>query len=142
VALAAAVDGSYRRLRAALTSSPPGLPSHLLADLRGVLDMVTGPGTDHAGRLAGVVDPLAGLAPLDYLGDRHRAGRRGRPPALRTERQALRCALAVLRDHFADVDGVGPPLRQQAVSRMDDLHEVNGILGLRGLLPPFTGWGA
>jgi len=142
-ALAAAVDGSYRRLRTALAASPPLLPSHLLAALRSVVDGVTGPGMDHAGLLAGVVDLLAGLAPSEYLRVT------GTEPADDVDRRLLTLSdrhygalLAVLRNHFADTDGVGPPLRQLAVSRMEDLHEVNGILGLRRLLPPFTGSGA
>jgi len=139
-ALADTLDGKYGRLRDALASStPPALPPDLLEEMEGVIVMASGPGMDHASRLSSLVEPLAGLTPSDYLRVT------GVKPADELERRLLALSddfygslLGILRDHFADVDGQGPPLRHQAVSRMEDLHKVTGLLGLRGLLPPFT----
>ena len=138
-ALAAAVDGTYARLRKALSSPTPPLTGELLDELRFVLDMVSVEGSDHTSQAVALAGTLAGLTPTEYLMVT------GTEPADELDRRLLALSdefygslLAVLGQHFADVDGLGPPLRQQAVSRMEDLHKVNGMLGLRGLLPPFT----
>lgn len=139
-AFAAAIDGKYARLGDALASStPPALPPDVRDDLEGVIQSAAGPGMDHVSRLPTLVDPLAGLGPAEYLQVT------GVKAADELDRRLLALSddfygslLAILREHLADVDGAGPPLRQQAVSRMEDLHKVNGLLVLRGLLPPFT----
>jgi len=139
-ALAAALDRAYTGLRAALETPPKQpLPGDVLEELKGVLDMGSGPGMDHGSQLPAVVEPLAGLAPKDYLRVT------GVKPVDELDRRLLALSdefygslLGILREYFTDVDGQAFWLRQEALARMDDLHKVNGILGVRGLLPPFT----
>jgi len=138
-ALAAAVDSAYARLRSALSTPTPPLTGELLDELRFVLDMVAVEGSDHTSKVLGLAQTLAGLTPAEYLLVT------GVAPADELDRRLLALSdefygslLAILGQQFADVGGLGPPLREQAVSRMEDMHKVNGMLGLRGLLPPFT----
>jgi len=139
-ALAAALDLAYTGLRIALEAPPrPPLPGGVLDELKGVLDLASGPGMDHGSRLPAVTEPLAGLSPRDYLRVT------GVKPIDELDRRLLALSdefygslLGILSDYFADVDGEPFWLRQEALSRMDDLHTVNGLLGLRRLLAPFT----
>ena len=139
-AFATALDARYSRLRDALASStPPALPPDVRDELEGLIQTASGQGMDHVSRLPTLVEPLAGLSPSEYLQVT------GVEPTDELDRRLLALSdefygslLAILREHLADVDGAGPPLRQQAVSRMQDLHKITGLLVLRGLLPPFT----
>jgi hypothetical protein len=139
-ALAAALDHAYTGLRDAVEVPPtPSLPDGVLEELQGVLDLAVGPGMDHGSRLPAVVEPLARLSPTDYLRVT------GVEAVDELDRRLLALSdefygslLGILREHLADVDGEAFWLRQEALSRMDDLHKVNGLLGLRGLIAPFT----
>lgn len=134
-ALAGALDGLYGRIRAALASSGPPFTGGVLDDL---VSLVAG-AADHAAGAPALAQLLDGLTPAHYLLVT------GVEPANELDRRLLALSddvydslVRILSDHFADVDFLGPNLRQHAMDRMDDLHAVNGILGLRGLLPPFT----
>jgi hypothetical protein len=134
LALADALDAIYAGLRAGLSAPAPPFTGALLDDLTNLVDFAG----NHAGGVPGVAESLASLTPAQYLLVS------GVVPAGEIDRRLLALSddfysslLDLLRAHFGDVDGFGM-LRQPAISRMDDLHAVNGILGLRGLLPPFT----
>ena len=93
---------------------------------------------NHAGGVGGLAETLERLTPAQYLLVA------GAPPTGEVDLRLLALSdefysslVDLLRAHFADVEGFGG-FRQQATTRMDDLHAVNGVLGLLGLLPPFT----
>ena len=132
-ALAAALDGSCERIRLALASPTPPLDGQLLTQAQGAVER------DHAGPIADLVDDLHDLAPADYLRVT------GVAPAGAVDERLLALSdsmygllIGVLGDHFARVDDFTSPLRQHAVTAMRNLHDANRVLGLRGLLPPFT----
>ena len=134
VALAGALDAIYARIRTGLRAPSPPFTGALLNDLMNLVDFAG----NHAGGVPGLAEHLELLTPAQYLLVT------GVAPAGEVDRRLLALSdefysslVDLLRAHFADVDGFGG-LRQQATTRMDDLHSVNGILGLRGLLPPFT----
>lgn len=135
LALAGDVDRAYGRIRAHLTSAGPPFTGPLLDDLTNLLDVAS----DHAGATPALAAHLSGLGPDRYLFVT------GEEPDGEIERRLLALSdefygslLMILREHFADVDELGPPLRPQAISRMEDMHAVNEILALHGLLPAFT----
>lgn len=131
-ALAAAVEDAYAPLRAALASPPSPVPDELRSRAEAVVD-----NAPHAGVPADLAQTLNGLSPADYLLVT------GVAPADEVDRRLLALSdefyaalLAILARHFADTEGFG--FRSEAVQRMEELHKINGILGLRGLLAPFT----
>jgi hypothetical protein len=133
-ALATALDRRYDRLKVAASSPTPPFTGDLLDELQFLLNFVSGEGSDHASQAVTVAANLTGLQPQAYLLVT------GTQPADEVDRRLVALSeefygslLVILRQHF--VDGA---LRQQAVSRMEELDKVNGILGLRGLLPPFS----
>lgn len=135
VALARALDGTYGRIRAAVVTPTEPFTGALLDDLESLLDSAA----DHVAGPPALAQHLAGLSPAQYLLVT------GTEPADDLGRRLLALSddlyeslLKILRDHFADVDFLGPNLRQHAIDRMENLHAVSGVLGLRGLLPPFT----
>ena len=93
-------------------------------------------GTGHAAAFAAITDPLAGLAPGDYL----RATRRQRrrflrgAPAGRPATAATRLIIDALKDQFATAG----TFSSLAVSAMRVMDDTNRLLAQRGLLPPFT----
>jgi hypothetical protein len=46
--------------------------------------------------------------------------------------------VATVEAWFADEDHVGGVLRGRAISLMDGLNEINGVIVERGLVPPFA----
>jgi hypothetical protein len=135
VALAGAVDAAYAGIRAGLPAVPaPPLTKGLLEDLMSLLDFAG----NHAGEVPGLAENLSLLTPAQYLLVT------GTAPAGDLDRRLLALSddfyaslVAILRAHFADAEGFSG-LRDQATRRMDDLHTINGILGVQSLLPPFT----
>lgn len=134
-ALAGALDGVYGRIRAALASPATPFTGAVLDNLE---SLVAG-ASDHAAGPPALAQLLDGLVPAQYLLVTRTE------PADELDRRLLALSddmydslLKVLRDHFSDLDPVGVSLRPHAVSRMDDLHTANSVLGLRGILPPFT----
>ena len=134
LALARALDDLYGRIGTALSAPAPPFTGAVRDDLMSLIDFAG----NHAGSVPGLAENLASLTPAQYLLVT------GVAPAGEVDRRLLALSdefysslLDLLRAHFADVEGFGG-FRQQATTRMDDLHAVNGILGLQGLLPPFT----
>jgi hypothetical protein len=134
LALARALDGAYARVRAGLAAPAPPLIGPVLEDLTNLLESA---GT-HAGSVPALAGNLAALTPAQYLLVT------GEAPDGEVDRRLLALSdriyaalLEALRAFFADTGFLGGFL-QQARDRMDDMHAVNGILGLQGLLPPFT----
>jgi uncharacterized protein YbjT (DUF2867 family) len=91
-------------------------------------------GSGHAAAFAAVTDPLAGLAPGDYL----RAT--GRQAADAFEERLLEASdrsygliVDALRDQFT----AGASFSSLAVSAMWVMNDINRLLAQRGLLPPF-----
>lgn len=133
LALAGAVDGACARIRRALAVTPPPLEGDLLAAAQGAVER------DHAGRIPELVDALAGLAPAAYLLVT------GVEPAEALDRRLIGVSdslygllLALLSNHFTNIDDPESPFRRLSVATMRTLHEANGALGSRHLLPPFT----
>ena len=118
LALAGDVDRTYARIRAHVASPSPPFTGHLLDDLTNLLDVASG----HARATPALAAHLSGLLPDRYLLVT------GEEPDGEVERRLLALSddfygslLVILRDHFADVDELGPPLRPQAISRMEDM---------------------
>ena len=135
LALAGDVDRAYARIRARVASPSPPFTGQLLDDLTNLLDVAC----DHAGRTPALAAHLSGLGPDRYLlvtGEEPDGEIKRRLLALTDEFYGS--LLMILREHFPDVDELGPPPRSQAISRMEDMHAVNEILALHGLLPAFT----
>jgi hypothetical protein len=131
--LAGAVDRACERVRRALAVAAPPLEGDLLAAAQGAVER------DHAGRIPELADALAGLAPAAYLlvtgvAPADALGQRlvGMSDSL------YGLLLALLSNHFTHVDDPESPFRRLAVATMRTLHEANGVLGSRRLLPPFT----
>jgi hypothetical protein len=81
----------------------------------------------HAAAFAVITDPLASLAPGDYL----RATAGTGPTA---SSSAYRLIIDVLKDQFATAG----TFSSLAVSAMRVMDDTNRLLAQRGLLPPFT----
>ncbi len=132
---AAAVDALYAQLQLAVAAPDSALEGGLLDQVMFVL----GTCGDHVSPLAAVRATLDGVPPADYL----RATRR--EPADDLERSLLRLsdryyALVVdtIRTSFAHDDQLGGQLLNRAVTVMEAMNEVNGLLVERRLLPAFT----
>ena len=133
--IASAVDERYLRLCSLFASRPRLFEGDLLEELTFLLD----PCPDHSTPLAALDENLDGIPPSGYL----RASRR--VPSNELERTLLELSdehygfiLAILRAWFAHEDELGGELFGRAVSAMDGLNAINGLLVARGLLPPFT----
>lgn len=138
-ALGEAVDGGYERVRRALTSPTPPLSGNELDRVSTQLDFVS-ENRGHAcigGVLATTLGdvPLAkyllvtNVEPTEELDERLLAMSDG----------SYRSLTRILRAAFGSTDlGSGPTIHGDAVPKMNELHEVNGILGLRRVLPLFT----
>jgi hypothetical protein len=131
--LAGAVDRACAWIRLALAVPAPPLEGDLLAAAQGAVER------DHAGRIPELADALAGLAPAAYLVVT------GVAPADALDQRLVGMSdslygflVALLENHFIHVDDLESPFRRLAVNTMRMLHEANGVLGSRRLLPPFT----
>jgi hypothetical protein len=132
-AIASAVDERYARLCAAVASPDALFEGELLEQITSILD----PCPDHSLPLAALRDHLAGVPPGEYI----RASRRD--PSGELERSLLELSdrhygliVATLGAWFAHEDELGE-LRNRALSTMDGLSAINGLLVARGLLPRF-----
>ena len=138
-ALGDAVDGGYERVRRALTSPTPPLSGNELDRVSSQLDFV-GEKRGHAGIGGVLATTLGDIPPSEYLLVTNVE------PTEELDRRLLvlsdgsyRSLTRILRAAFGSTDfGSGPTINGDAVPRMNELHEVNGILGLRRVLPLFT----
>ncbi|MDQ4082449.1 MAG: hypothetical protein M3123_06130 [Actinomycetota bacterium] len=133
--IAAAVDRRYAALCSVLASQPPLFDGELLDELTALADLCP----DHSTPLGDLRKNLEGIPPSEYL----RATRR--VPGDDLERSLLELSdghyglvVGIVRAWFAHEDELGGELFGRAVSAMDGLNAVNGLLVARGLLPPFT----
>jgi len=138
-ALGEAVDGGYERVRRALTSPTPPLSANELDTVSSLLDSVR-ENRGHAGIGGVLATTLGHIPPAEYL-----LVTNVEPTAELDQRlltlsdDSYRSLTRILRAAFGNTDfGNGPTINGDAVPRMNELHEVNGILGLRRLLPLFT----
>jgi hypothetical protein len=130
-AIAMAVDDRYARLAPAVTSSPE-FDGDLLAELQPI---IVDHGTGHAAAFAAITDPLAGLAPGDYLrATRRQAADSFEERLLAASDRGYKLIIDALRDQFTAVD----TFSSLAVSAMRVMDDTNRLLAQRGLLPPFT----
>jgi hypothetical protein len=130
-AIARAVDDRYARLVPAVTSSPV-FDGDLLTEMQSV---IVDHGSGHAAAFAAITDPLAGLAPADYLRATRRDAADGfEQRLLDASDRGYALVIAALRDQFA----VAGSFSSLAVSAMRVLDDINRLLVERGLLPPFT----
>jgi hypothetical protein len=132
--IAAAVDARYAPLCAAVASPDPLFEGALLEQITLILD----PCPDHSAPLENLRSQLEGVPPGEYL----RASRR--EPSGELERSLLGLSdlyyaliVATVRAWFADEDELGGELRGRALTTMDGLNAIDGLLVARGLLPAF-----
>jgi hypothetical protein len=122
---------AYARLTPAVTSSPV-FDGDLLTELQTV---IVDHGSGHAAAFAAITDPLAGLAPADYLRATRRDAADGfEQRLLDASDRAYALVIAELKDQFR----VAGSFSSLAVSAMRVLDDINRLLVQRGLLPPFT----
>lgn|SRR5439155_4918638 len=133
--LARAVDARTERLRPTVEGPDAVFADELLFAVSGVVDV----GTGHAGALDRLKGHLHDVPPAVYL----RVTRQ--EPADDAERAVLDLAdrhyhlvVANVRAAFAYDDAFGGSLLQRALSTMDVMNAVDGLLTARGLLPAFT----
>ena len=130
-AIATAVDEQYARLAPAVTSSPV-FDGDLLNELQPI---IVDHGTAHAAAWAAITDPLAGLAPGDYLrATRRQAADSFEERLLAASDRGYRLIIDALKDQFATAG----TFSSLAVSAMRVMDDTNRLLAQRGLLPPFT----
>ena len=130
-AIATAVDARYARLVPAVTSDPV-FDGDLLNELQPI---IVDHGTGHAAAFAVITDPLAGLAPGDYLrATRRQAADSFEERLLAASDRGYRLIIDALKDQFATAG----TFSSLAVSAMRVMDDTNRLLAQRGLLPPFT----
>jgi len=130
-AIATAVDARYARLAPAVTSDPV-FDGDLLNELQPI---IVDHGTGHAAAFAAITDPLAGLAPGDYLrATRRLAADSFEERLLAASDRGYRLIVDALKDQFATAG----TFSSLAVSAMRVMDDTNRLLAQRGLLPPFT----
>ena len=132
--IAAALDARYAPVCAAVASPEPLFDGELGAQITSLLD----PCPDHSEALGDLDKHLRGVPPTEYL----RATRRD--PNNQLERSLLELSdqyygliVNTARAWFAHEEALGGELRGRALSTMDGLHAINGLLVGRGLLPSF-----
>ena len=138
-AVGEAVDGRYERVRRALSSATPPLSGDELERVSFLLDSVVGNG-GHAGIGAALATTLGDIPPAEYLLVTNVE------PTDELDQRLLalsdgsyRSLTRILRAAFGSTEfGSGPTINGDAVPKMNELHEINGILGLRQVLPLFT----
>ena len=133
-AIAAAVDAIYQRLCAVLAAQPALFQDPTLTMVRSLLD----PCPDHSTPLAGVLQPLAGIPPSEYV--------RARPSdpdpeteeatLVRGSERAYRALVPILATWFEHEDDLFQ-MRSIAIDTMESLNAFNTVLVARGVLPPF-----
>jgi hypothetical protein len=130
-AIATAVDARYALLAPAVTSIPV-FDGDLLNELQPI---IVDHGTGHAAAFAAITDPLAGLAPGDYLrATRRKAADAFEERLLEASDRGYRLIVDALRDQFAAAAGFS----SLAVSAMWLMNDINRLMAQRGLLPAFT----
>ena len=138
-ALGEAVDGRYQWLRRALDSPTAPLSGDELDTVLPLLDSVRGNG-GHAGIGHALATTLGDIPPAEYLLVTNVEPTEELDQRLLTLSDGSYKSLTrILRAAFGTTElGSGPTINGDAVPKMNELHEINGILGLRRVLPLFT----
>jgi hypothetical protein len=133
--IAATVDARYERLRPAVEGKAPVFADELLFAVSNAVEL----GVGHADDLDGLRTSLQGVAPAEYLkASRLRPADDLERDLLELSDRAYELIVATVLAAIRYDQQLGGVLMGRALSQMDVLKEVNGLLVGRGLLPRFT----